>query len=92
MLSSYLGGGILAGNAIRTELEVRLSTLNVLVVSIIQMTVDDLLGEGQRMVQPVLSSIMIHKALRQVIRLGYNRNGTAPPECSKVSGEQCFGL
>jgi hypothetical protein len=47
----HLGGGILAGNAIRAELEVRLSTHNVLVVSIIQMAIDNLLSEGQRMVQ-----------------------------------------
>jgi len=64
MMSSYLGGGILAGNAIRTELEVGLSTHNVLVVRIIQMTIDDLLGEGQRMVQSVAgSSTMVHKGI-----------------------------
>jgi len=52
----YLGSGILASNTIGAELEVRLSALNVLVVGIIQMTVDDLLGKGQRLVQSVVRS------------------------------------
>jgi len=51
--NSYLGSGILASNTVRAELEVGLSTLNVLVVGIIQMTVDDLLGEGHGLVESV---------------------------------------
>jgi len=52
----YLGGGILASNTIGTELEVGLSTLNVLVVGIVQMTIDDLLSEGHRGAQSVVGS------------------------------------
>lgn len=51
----YLGSGILASNTIGTELEVGLSTLNVLVVGIVQMSVDDLLSEGHGLAQSVMS-------------------------------------
>jgi hypothetical protein len=53
-----LGSGVLAGNAIGTELEVRLSTFDVLVVGIIQVTIDDLLGEGQGPAQSVVDDIV----------------------------------
>lgn len=54
MLISYLGGSILASNTVRAELEVGLATLNILVVGIIQMTIDDLLGKGHGLVQSVM--------------------------------------
>jgi len=51
----YLGSGILASYTIGTELEVGLSTLNVLVVGIVQMSVDDLLSESHGLAQSVVS-------------------------------------
>ena len=50
-MMGYLGGGILTGDAIGAELEVGLSTLNVLVVGIIQMTINNLLGKSHGLVQ-----------------------------------------
>jgi hypothetical protein len=37
---------------VRAELEVRDTTLNLLLMRVVEMTVDDLLGEGERAVQP----------------------------------------
>jgi hypothetical protein len=47
---SHLSSGVLASNTVRTKLEVRLSTNDFLVLSIIQMTIDDLLRQGERTV------------------------------------------
>lgn len=44
---SHLGGGILASNTVRSELEVRAATLNLLAMGIIQVRVQNLLGVGQ---------------------------------------------
>jgi len=46
----HLGGGVLASNAVRAELQVRLAADNVLVLGVVQVTVDDLLGEGEGLV------------------------------------------
>lgn len=43
----HLSSGVLAGNAVGAELEVRLATLDFLAVGIIQMGVEDLLGVGK---------------------------------------------
>jgi hypothetical protein len=43
-----LGGGILASNAIRSELEVGLASHDFLLVGIVEMRVEDLLGVRQR--------------------------------------------
>jgi len=47
-----LGGGILKGDTIRPEVEVRLATNNLLVVGIIKVTIDDLLSQSEGLVQP----------------------------------------
>jgi hypothetical protein len=44
---SHLSGGILASNTVRAQLQVGLSTLNLLTMRVIQVRVDDLLGEGK---------------------------------------------
>jgi hypothetical protein len=43
----HLGGGILASNTVRSELEVRAATLDLLAMGIIQVRVQNLLGVGQ---------------------------------------------
>lgn len=43
-----LGGSILTGDSVGPQLEVRLSSSNLGVVSVVQVTVDDLFGEGHR--------------------------------------------
>lgn len=43
-----LGGSILTGDSVGPQLEVRLSSSNLGVVGIVQVTVDDLFGEGHR--------------------------------------------
>ena len=49
--NGHLGGGILASNAIGTELEVRATTLNVLAVRVVQVRVENLLGVRERAVE-----------------------------------------
>lgn len=48
----HLGGGILAGDAIRAESEVGDTTLDLLALRVVQVRVEDLLGEGQGAVEP----------------------------------------
>ena len=43
----HLSGGILASDTIRAQLQVGLSTLNLLTMRVIQVRIDDLLGEGK---------------------------------------------
>lgn len=47
----HLGGGVLTGDTIRSELEVRGTSLDLLAMGIIQMGVEDLLGIGQGAVE-----------------------------------------
>ena len=47
----HLGGGILAGNAIRAQLQIGLAPLNLLTVGVIQVGIEDLLSIGERAVQ-----------------------------------------
>lgn len=47
----HLSGGVLASNAVRAELQVRLATLDFLAVGIIQVRVENLLGIVQRSVE-----------------------------------------
>lgn len=48
----YLGGRILHADAVRAQLQVALATLDVLVLGIVQVSIDDLLGERQGAVEP----------------------------------------
>ena len=47
----HLGGGVLAGDAVGAQLQVRLATLNLLAMGIVQVRVEDLLSIGQRAVE-----------------------------------------
>ena len=47
----HLSGGILAGDAVRSQSQVGLAALDVLAVRIVQVRVEDLLGVGQGAVQ-----------------------------------------
>lgn len=49
--NGHLGGGILASNTIGAQLEVRDTTLDVLAVGVVQVRVQDLLGESERALQ-----------------------------------------
>src|SRR5690606_1622112 len=55
----HLGSGVLASNAVRAELEVGLSTLDVLVVGIIKMGVENLLSQSQRLVEPCTDNLKV---------------------------------
>lgn len=50
--NSHLGSGILASHTVRAQLEVRLASLELLVVRVVQVRVQDLLGKGQGSVEP----------------------------------------
>ncbi|KAF8954574.1 hypothetical protein BDZ97DRAFT_1864540, partial [Flammula alnicola] len=49
----HLGSSILARNTIRTKFQVANTPHNVLVGRVVKMTIENLLGEGQRAVKPV---------------------------------------
>jgi hypothetical protein len=44
---------------VRAELEVRDTALNLLLMRVVEMTVDDLLGEGERAVQPGMRGTLV---------------------------------
>lgn len=48
---SHLGGGILAGHAVGSQLQVRFSTLDLLAMGIVKMRVENLLGVRERSVE-----------------------------------------
>lgn len=49
--NGHLRRGILTGHTVRTELEVRRTTFDLLTVGVVQMGVEDLLGEGKRAIE-----------------------------------------
>jgi len=53
----HLSGGVLHGDAVGSEVEVRLASSNVGFGSVVQMTVDDLLGESKRSVKTALDNV-----------------------------------
>jgi len=73
----HLGGGILASYAVGAELEVAGAALDLLVVRVVEMRVQDLLGEGERAVQAlahdgqVLAHLLVvdEVALLEVVHL-----------------------
>jgi hypothetical protein len=68
---SHLGGGILASYTVGAELEVALSARNLLVVGVVQMGVQDLLGEGERAVQTSTDNleVLAHLLVVDVVAL-----------------------
>lgn len=60
--NGHLSGGILASYTVGTELEVAGAALNLLTVGVVQMGVEDLLGEGERAVQATTdnSEVLAH--------------------------------
>jgi hypothetical protein len=69
--NGHLGGGILASYTVGAELEVALATNNLLVVGIVQMGVENLLGEGERAVQPAANNleVLAHLLVVDVVAL-----------------------
>lgn len=55
----HLGSGILAGNTVRAQLQVRLATLNLLAVGVVEVGVQDLLGVGERAVQAAADNVQV---------------------------------
>jgi hypothetical protein len=56
---SHLSGGILAGNTVRSQLEVALATLDVLAMRVVQVRVENLLSVGQRSVQTSTNDVEV---------------------------------
>ena len=67
----HLGGGILAGYTVGTELEVAGATLDLLAVGVVQMGVEDLLGEGEGAVETATddSEVLAHLLVVDVVAL-----------------------
>jgi hypothetical protein len=55
----HLGGGILASNTVGAQLEVAGAALNVLLVRVVQVGVEDLLGEGKRAVETAADDLQV---------------------------------
>lgn len=53
----HLRGGVLHGDSVGSKVEVRLASSDISVGSVVQMTVDDLLGERQRSVKTALDNV-----------------------------------
>lgn len=60
---SHLGSGILTGDTVRTELEVGLSTLDLLSVRVVKVRVQDLLSVGQRTVETTADNVQVLRHL-----------------------------
>jgi hypothetical protein len=67
----HLRGGILASYTVGAELEVALASHNLLAMGIVQMGVEDLLGEGERAVQPAANNleVLAHLLVVDVVAL-----------------------
>ena len=61
--NSHLSGSILASNTVRSELKVRNTTLNVLLMGLVEMSVKDLLGVGQGSAKSLLDDVDVLKVL-----------------------------
>ena len=59
---SHLRRGILHRNAVRAEVQVRLTTLDVLLLGLVQMAVENLLAESQRTIQAIAKSTRTPRA------------------------------
>lgn len=55
--NGHLGGSVLAGNTVRAELEVRDTTLNVLLMGLVKMSVENLLGVSQGSVESLSDNV-----------------------------------
>jgi hypothetical protein len=68
---SHLGGGILTSYTVGAELEVALASHNLLTMGIVQMGVQDLLGEGKRSVQTSANNleVLAHLLVVDVVAL-----------------------
>lgn len=69
--NGHLGGGILASNAVRAELEIRGTTLNLLSVGVVKMRVENLLGIGQGTVKTLADDgkVFVHLGVVEVVAL-----------------------
>lgn len=67
----HLGGGILASYTIGAQLEIAGAALNLLAVGVVQMRVEDLLGEGERAVQALAHDleVLAHLLVVDVVAL-----------------------
>lgn len=68
--NGHLGSGVLASNTVGTELEVRDTALNVLLMGVVKMGVEDLLGVGQRAVVKTLADdaeVLAHLGVVDVV-------------------------
>ena len=61
--NSHLSGSILASNTVRSELKVRNTTLNVLLMGLVEMSVKNLLGVGQGSAKSLLDDFDVLKVL-----------------------------
>lgn len=62
----HLGGGILAGSSVGSQLEVRLSSDNLLLMGLVEMAVENLLGVGQGSVESLLDNLNVLVVLLEV--------------------------
>ena len=83
--NGHLGGGILASNTVGAELEVAGTTLNILVVGVVQVRVEDLLGEGERAVETAADNleVLAHLRIVDVVAL-------LPVGHLDLAGERCI--
>lgn len=68
--NGHLGSGVLASNTVGTELEVRDTTLDVLLMRVVKMRVENLLGVGQRTVVKTLADdaeVLAHLGVVDVV-------------------------
>jgi hypothetical protein len=71
---SHLGSGVLASNAVRAELEVGGTTLDVLSMRIVKVRVEDLLGVGERALETRTDNVEVlgHLLVVDVVALSLN--------------------
>lgn len=81
----HLGGGILASNTVGAELQVAGTTLDVLVVGVVQVRVEDLLGKGERTVEAATHNleVLAHLLVVDVVAL-------LPVGHLDLAGERCI--
>lgn len=67
----HLGGGVLASNTVGAQLEVRRAAGNVLVLGVVQVAVDDLLGQRERVAETVAHDlqVVLHLLVVDVVTL-----------------------